>query len=292
LRSFSCAALRILLALALVPGHAVAGPAQSSVWIDVTRDAGVRFNGYRLPREAEGMGVVIAPSREIATAAHVVWQARSITISDAKGAKVSAHVLCIDKSVDVALLRVERPFEHFATLRARPAVTGEMAVVVERGEADEAPHIASAAIGAARWTSHGLPVPLIFSGIKGEKGMSGGGLFDATGQLLGIVIRIDSMVGYLSALPVTELCTRFSRCAGGVLPAAGVHACDPAAPPRPLDEDAARKARPRPGELRQIRADEGDEGPAAPDRQAIDRTTPPSARRAAPVVAEARPLHR
>jgi hypothetical protein len=226
--SFFSAVLPILLALPLAPCHANADPVRSSVWIDVRREEGLRFNGYRLPREAAGMGVVITHSREIATAAHVVWQAKSIIISDSKGAKVPARVLCIDKTVDVALLRVEYPFEHVATIRARPAVTGEMAVVVERPQPDEAPHIASGAIGAARWTSNGMPVPLIFSGIKGEKGMSGGGLFDATGALLGIVIRIDSTVGYLSALPVTELCTRFTRCAGAIPaagPPAGVWAC-------------------------------------------------------------------
>ena len=223
--SFFSAALPILLTLTCAACPANAGPAQSSVWIDVSREDGVRFNGYRLPREAEGMGVVMTPSREIATAAHVVWQAKAITITDVKGAKVRARVLCIDKTVDVALLRVQHPLEHFATIRARPAVTGELVGVVERPRSDEAPHIASGVIGATRWTTHGVPVPLIFSGIKGEKGMSGGGLFDATGELLGIVIRIDSSVGYLSALPVTELCTRFSRCASGARPAAHLQAC-------------------------------------------------------------------
>lgn len=224
------AALRILaLALACAPWSSIAGPAESSVWIDVSREGGVRFNGHRLPREAEGMGVVMARAREIATAAHVVWQAESITVTDLKGAKARARVVCIDTAVDIALLRVERPPEHFATIRARPAVTGEPVGVVERPESGEAPGLASGVIWATRWTANGVPVALIFSGIKGEKGMSGGGLFDAAGDLLGIVIRIDGRVGYLSALPVAELCTRFSRCAGGVPPAVLPQACDPGA---------------------------------------------------------------
>jgi serine protease Do len=225
---FFAAALRILpLALAWAPSLALASPAQSSVWIDVSREGGVRFNGYRLPREAEGMGVVIAPAREIVTAAHVVWQAESITITDLRGAKARARVVCIDKTVDIALLRVERPLKHFATIRARPAVTGEAVDVVERPEPGEAPNIYSGAIAATHWTVNGVPASLIFSGIKGEKGMSGGGLFDAAGDLLGIVIRIDGRMGYLSALPVAELCTRFSRCAGAGAPTAVPQACDP-----------------------------------------------------------------
>lgn len=230
MRTFFSAALRILpLALACGPWPAIAGPAESSVWIDVSREGEVRFNGYRLPREAEGMGVVMAPAREIATAAHVVWQAESITITNLKGAKARARIVCIDKAVDIALLRVERPPRHFATIRTRPAVTGEPVDVVERLEPDEAPGVVSGVIEATRWTANGVPVPLIFSGIKGEKGMSGGGLFDAAGDLLGIVIRIDGRLGYLSALPVAELCTRFSRCAGRGIPTVLPQACDPGA---------------------------------------------------------------
>lgn len=228
---FSAAPRILLLALVCAPRPAMASPDQSSVWIDVSRKGGVQFNGYRLPREAEGMGVVMAPAREIATAAHVVWQAESITITDLKGQKARARIICIDKTVDIALLRVEHPPEHFATIRARPAVTGEPVSVVERPEPGEEPNIASGAIGATRWTANGMPVPLIFSGIKGEKGMSGGGLFDSAGDLLGIVVRIDGSVGYLSALPVAELCTRFSRCAGDRPPAVLPQACEPAAPP-------------------------------------------------------------
>lgn len=214
MRSFLLsAALRTFFSVvACIPYPVVAGPAQSSVWIEVAREDGVRFNGHRLPREGEGMGVV-TPSREIATAAHVVWGARVINITDAKGARVAARIACIDSKVDAAILRVEQALEHFATIRLKPAVTGERVGVVERRRRNEIPNIAFGAIGAARWTSNGVPVPLIFSGIKGEKGMSGGGLFDASGGLVGIIIRVDTNLGYLSALPAAELRTRFSRCA-------------------------------------------------------------------------------
>jgi S1-C subfamily serine protease len=230
--SFFSAAFRIvLLALACAAWPAFAGPAQSSVWIDVSRQGGVRFNGYRLPREAEGMGVVMSPAREIATAAHVVWQAESITITDFKGARSRARVMCIDEAVDIALLRVEKPPRQFVTIRASPAVTGEPVRAVDRPQPDEPPRVLTGAIEATRWTANGVPVPLIFSGIKGEKGMSGGGLFDAAGDLLGIIIRINGTVGNLSALPVAELCTRFARCAGP--PAILSQGCSPGGLLRP-----------------------------------------------------------
>jgi serine protease Do len=213
-RSFPInAALRILLAAAVcVPCPAIAGPAESSVWIEVAREADVRFDGSRLPRKGEGMGVAIA-SREIATAAHVVWEAKTIAVTDVKGTTIAARVACIDEHVDLAVLRVDRPFEHLATIRSKPVRTGERVAVVERPRPNEPPGIASGDIWTTTWTSHGVPVPLVLSGIKGEKGMSGGGLFDARGELVGIVIRIESELGYLSAVPVAELCKRFSRCA-------------------------------------------------------------------------------
>jgi S1-C subfamily serine protease len=242
MRSLLSAARRILpLALACAWWPVLADPARSSVWIDVSRNDGVRFNGYRLPREAEGMGVVVGPAREIATAAHVVWQAKSITVMDLSGAKARARIVCIDRAVDVALLHVDRQPKHSATIRAKPAVTGEPVDVGERPEPDEEPSVASGYIEATRWTSNGVAVPLIFSGIKGEKGMSGGGLFDAAGDLLGIVVRIDGRLGYLSALPVAELCARFARCPGNGRPAAMPQACDPGALQRAGDTRLARR---------------------------------------------------
>jgi S1-C subfamily serine protease len=202
----------LLALLAWQPPPARAGPVQSSVWIEVARADAVRFNGYRLGRESEGMGVVTL-AREVATAAHVVWGAQRITVIDAGGAKYAARIERIDAGADAALLRVERPLRHFATIRLRPAATGEAVGAVERRRANGGANFAAGTVWAPRWTSHGVAVPLILTGIKGEKGMSGGGLFDANGQLLGIIIRIDRTLGYLSALPVAELCDRLARCA-------------------------------------------------------------------------------
>jgi serine protease Do len=197
--------------LSVTPFVAIAGPAESSVWIDVTREDGVRFNGHPLPRQGEGMGVAI-PSGQIATAAHVVWGAKTINVTDGKGTRISARVACTDGKLDVAVLRVDEPLENFATIRAKPAVTGERVGAVQHRGSNGTPDIAPGIIGATRWTTHGSPVPLIFSGIKGEKGMSGGGLFDRKGELVGIIVRVDSTLGYLSALPVGDVLTRFSRC--------------------------------------------------------------------------------
>jgi S1-C subfamily serine protease len=218
---------RFLIAIVLVwmpvllgfPRPASASPAQSSVWIEVSRDPDAVFKGYRLPHEAEGMGVVVL-AREIVTAAHVVWAAKSITVVDTQGTKRAARVARIDRDADLALLRVETSLEFPATIRAQPATTGEPVVAVQWQRPNGTATIATGTVWAPRWTSNGVSVPTTLTGIKGEKGMSGGGLFDESGQLVGIVIRIDRTLGYLSTLPVGELCVRFARCthAAGRMP--------------------------------------------------------------------------
>jgi S1-C subfamily serine protease len=189
-----------------------ANPIESSVWIDVVRDTGAVFKGYRLPREAEGMGVVVQ-QRVIATAAHVVWRAKAIAAIDARGTRVAARIERIDPDADVALLRVDARLTHVAPIRLRPAATSEQVVAVGLRKAEERPNLLVGSVSAARWTSNGVAIPTMLTSIKGEKGMSGGGLFDASGELVGIVVRIDRTLAYLTALPVAALCTRLADCA-------------------------------------------------------------------------------
>ena len=191
----------------------MADPVGSSVWIEVTRDASAVFDGYRLPREGVGLGVVVR-LREVVTAAHVVWGAKTITLVDQQGAKVAAHIEHIDALVDVALLRVERQLGHAAAIRLRRAATGERVVAVQWRRSNGTALVAAGSVWANRWTSNAVAVPTILTGIKGEKGMSGGGLFDQSGQLVGIIIRIDRTLSYLTVLPAGELCARLTRCAG------------------------------------------------------------------------------
>lgn len=194
-------------------GAAFAGPLDSTVWVDVERPDGMVFNGHRLPQKGEGMGVVLSPY-EVVTAAHVVWRAEVITISAVNGAKVSAKVVSIDSAIDAAVLRLEQPVGRTATVRLSAARTGEEVStlgLMPRSFVD-APPVRSGIIGASKWTSNGVAVPTLFLQLKGEKGMSGGGVFDGKGELIGIVIRIDGTLGYLSALPVADLCARIARC--------------------------------------------------------------------------------
>ncbi|OGZ11636.1 MAG: hypothetical protein A3C93_04480 [Candidatus Lloydbacteria bacterium RIFCSPHIGHO2_02_FULL_54_17] len=74
-----------LLSLALLAPHpALAGPVESSVWIEVERADGVFFKGHRLPREGIGAGVMLF-SREVVTAAHVVFGANKVSVAGGNG---------------------------------------------------------------------------------------------------------------------------------------------------------------------------------------------------------------
>lgn len=154
------------------------------------------------------MGAVLSPY-EIATAAHVVSGARSIVVSTAYGTTLEAKVVRIDNSVDAAVLRVPAPLKHPVRIRPNVAMTGEMVNALGlRLPAGAPPMLHSGVVGASKWTSNGVAVPVHFLHLKGEKGMSGGGVFDQSGALIGIVIRIDGRLGYLSALPIADFCVR------------------------------------------------------------------------------------
>jgi|DewCreStandDraft_4_1066084.scaffolds.fasta_scaffold119801_2 S1-C subfamily serine protease len=196
-----------LLSLAALSAPAAAHP--SLVRVEAARPDGVRFQGYPLPRASEGLGVTTA-AREVTTAAHLVWGAQRIAVIAGDGTRLPARIERIDAGIDAALLAVARPLRPQATLRVRPVQAGE-ALTAFAGS-DAAAPLAGRAL-APRWTSHALAVPLILTDIKGAKGASGGGLFDARGQLVGIVIRIDRTLGYLSALPAEALCNVLARCA-------------------------------------------------------------------------------
>ena len=204
-----------LLSLALLAPHpALAGPVESSVWIEVERADGVFFKGHRLPREGIGAGVMLF-SREVVTAAHVVFGANKVSVAGGNGPPVAAKIVSIDENIDVAVLELERPRPFLAAIRKDAVVVGERVSVVERPVEPNTPTLSYGVVGTTHYISNGVAVPLIFTGIKGEKGMSGGGLFDRNGALVGIIIRIDGTLGYLSALPITEFCARLARCGSG-----------------------------------------------------------------------------
>lgn len=194
----------LILLCVLLPTPASASSLDGVVWIEVERHRPTNFHGHTLPKQGEGMGVAIAQS-QIATAAHVVFAAERITVQDANGNTMRAHVIKMDDAHDIALLKITAMLPSVA-IRTYPIASGErvgaFTITKPYRELGEA-------VLAAKYPSNGIPTPLIFTGIKGEKGMSGGGLFDEHGRVVGIIVRIDRL-GYMSAVPMGTFCRQLA----------------------------------------------------------------------------------
>jgi len=182
------------------------------VMIVASRDsADHKFFGWHLGRETISSGFVIEVN-EIATNAHVVWEAEKLRIISYNGDIFSAKIFKIDAKMDLAILKIDGNFvvSDFVRLRSHPASRGENVYAVGHPT------------GVPRWSVVGGKIesvfhlvsgieknkknfPLIWVSAKGAKGLSGGPLFDANGEVTGIVARVDPDSGWISAVPVDEL---------------------------------------------------------------------------------------
>lgn len=206
-------AQHVFFAVALwAPMLAFARPIDASVMIEVVRPEPVVFAGFKLPREGVGMGTVVDGG--VLTAAHVVFGATGIRLLDAEGRESTARIVAIDFSRDAALLAPSQSFPGRSLIGERAAATGEVVQVVPRWEPrqEDEPVMSRAQIQTTKWSNSSVAVPLMMTGIKGETGMSGGGLFDARGRIVGIIVRIHSQLGYLFAVPIAEVCASVGGC--------------------------------------------------------------------------------
>lgn len=148
-----------------------------------------------------GSGALINKQGRILTAAHVVDKATSIEVVFADGSKTSGHVVWVESMIDLAMIQaVDVPdnIEPLALAKAGDYQIGEQVTV----------------IGAPYGVSHSLSVGYL-SGIRDSKkipatdiaprllqtdasinvGNSGGPMFNAKGEIIGIVSHILSKSG-------------------------------------------------------------------------------------------------
>lgn len=156
----------------------------------------------------------------VLTAAHVTHGAKEVTIYASDGTEIPAVVLWESKEYDIALLRADET-RHLgrARLSCRVAQQGEaitahgnplfMERVITYGTVSGAP----VSVGGF-WASV-LPLSLPVAG-----GMSGGGLFDANGDLVGLVVGFPlqplgfgtwTMVGISFAVDARTICNLLAR---------------------------------------------------------------------------------
>jgi serine protease Do len=158
------------------------------------------FHGIPMPRpqpmHAQGSGFIISPDGLLLTNAHVVAGAKVVTVKLSDHHEYRAKVLGADKVSDIAVLKIDAHDLPTVQLGNSDAIAvGDYVLAI--GEPFGLEETATAGIVSAKGRS--LPgdgyVPFIQTDAAVNPGNSGGPLFDANGQVVGINAQIYSNSG-------------------------------------------------------------------------------------------------
>lgn len=141
--------------------------------------------------QAIGSGVIWSPDGVIVTDAHVVKGTQQLRVQFADGKQVPAKVIATDDFSDLAAIRVQRSNLPAATFASQLPDVGQLAVVIGTPlglEESVTAGIVSALdrqLPPNQETPHGL-FNLIQTDAPISPGNSGGGVYEASGQVMGI----------------------------------------------------------------------------------------------------------
>jgi len=140
--------------------------------------------------EGAGSGVIISNNGYIVTNQHVIAGARSITVRLANGQKHSASLVGSDSATDLAIIKIEANGLNPAVLGdSSKLVVGECAIAVGNPLGELGGTVTSGIISALDRgiTIDGETMSLLQTDAAVNPGNSGGGLFNISGQLIGVV---------------------------------------------------------------------------------------------------------
>ncbi len=157
---------------------------------------GQRGGQPQQPFRGQGSGFIISPDGLILTNAHVVRDAKDVTVKLSDRSEYSAKVLGSDPVTDVAVLRIDA--KNLPTVRlGDPKQLGVGDPVLAIGAPFGFEQTATQGIVSAKGRS--LPgdavVPFIQTDAAVNPGNSGGPLFSGTGEVIGINAQIYSHTG-------------------------------------------------------------------------------------------------
>lgn len=171
------------------------------------------FAGPRAtPMHAQGSGFIISPDGLILTNAHVVRDAKDVTVKLTDRREFDARVLGADPKTDVAVLRIKaRDLPTVPLGSARDLKVGEWVLAI--GSPFGFENSVTAGVVSAKGRS--LPddnfVPFIQTDVAVNPGNSGGPLFNTRGEVVGINSQIYTRTGGYQglsfAIPI-EVATR------------------------------------------------------------------------------------
>jgi len=171
-----------------------ASPSVVEIVTEVTQQS-YGFFGGTYTAQAAGSGVIISTDGYIVTNNHVVEDANSITVTLYDGKEYEAELVGTDSKTDIAVIKIQAAGLTSATIGDSSKIaTGDTAVVIGNPLGTLGGSVTSGIISA---TSREIVIgnesmELIQTNATINSGNSGGGLFDGSGNLIGIVNAKDS----------------------------------------------------------------------------------------------------
>lgn len=150
----------------------------------------------RGPMAGNGSGFIVSPDGLILTNAHVVDNADEVTVRLSDRREYVAEVLGLDERTDVAVLRIDvKDLPHVRLGDPQSLRPGEWVMAI--GSPFGFEHTVT--VGVVSATDRAMPggqiVPFIQSDVAVNPGNSGGPLFNARGEVIGINSQIFSRTG-------------------------------------------------------------------------------------------------
>lgn len=169
------------------------------------------YGHYTYTQEGNGSGVIISSDGYILTNNHVISGANKISVALRDGTKYEATLIGTDSKTDVAIIKIDANNLTTAVLGDSDAlVVGELAIAIGNPLGQLGGTVTDGIISALEREIKldNSTMNLIQTNAAINPGNSGGGLFNANGELIGIVVAKSSGVdveGLGFAIPINDV---------------------------------------------------------------------------------------
>jgi len=157
---------------------------------------GRKARPHPMPTRGEGSGFIVSPDGIILTNAHVVKDASEVTVKLTDRREYRAKVLGSDPKTDIAVLKIDGKNLPVVTLGSTAALqVGEWVLAIGSPFGFENTVTAGVVSAKGRALPDDSAVPFIQTDVAVNPGNSGGPLFNARGEVVGINSQIYSRTG-------------------------------------------------------------------------------------------------
>ncbi len=179
--------------------------------VEITIETTSSYYSYQYTATGNGSGVIISEDGYILTNNHVIDGATKIIVRLRDGSEFEAKLIGKDSKTDTAVIKIEKSGLKFAVIGDSSKIeVGDLAVVIGNPLGKLGGTVTDGIISALEReiTIDGKKMNLIQTNAAVNPGNSGGGLFNANGELVGIVTAKSSGIDVENlgfAIPVNDI---------------------------------------------------------------------------------------